>query len=398
MNAGGENTGARVTGGADESRGESTSTRLDYVVPTGESSIHLVPSASGMRHPLDRRNRLRRASWKLVLRRSWNDFISDALMDRAAVLAFFMFRTAAPTVLAAYSIATLIFARNREQVTDLTQEAIGKYVPGEIADEVRSVVEVIVGSAAGGTRALILAVVIGLFSSSAWVRAFSRSANFIYGRVEGRSILSTWVTMWGITVVMVVGAVTIIGASLLRESVVLAVFEPIAHPLGLVDELNFLTSIFLPIWRWIRVPVVLVIALTLVAVLYYFAPNVRPRRFRWLTLGSAVAVCCVGITWWLLGMYLRYFAGASAYGAIGTLIAVIIACWVMNIILVVGVKLDAEVLRAKELQVGYNSERHIQAPSRATVAARKYVHNQSTLEQQARELKRTSSKDESHPE
>ncbi|MDK6839889.1 hypothetical protein QP263_14910, partial [Enterococcus faecalis] len=85
-----------------------------------------------------------------------------------------------------------------------------------------------------------------------------------------------------------------------------------------------------------------------------------------------------------------YFAGASAYGAIGTLIAVIIACWVMNIILVVGVKLDAEVLRAKELQVGYNSERHIQAPSRATVAARKYVHNQSTLEQQARELKRTS--------
>ena len=145
-------------------------------------------------------------------------------------------------------------------------------------------------------------------------------------------------------------------------------------------------------------PVILVIALTLVAVLYYFAPNVRPRRFRWLTLGSAVAVCCVGITWWLLGMYLRYFAGASAYGAIGTLIAVIIACWVMNIILVVGVKLDAEVLRAKELQVGYNSERHIQAPSRATVAARKYVHNQSTLEQQARELKRTSSKDESHPE
>ncbi|MCI6207021.1 MAG: YihY/virulence factor BrkB family protein [Corynebacterium glucuronolyticum] len=194
------------------------------------------------------------------------------------------------------------------------------------------------------------------------MRAFARSSNFIYGRVEGRTVVPTWLTMWGITVLMVIGAAVIVGALLLRQSVVLAVFEPIAEPLGLVEEIDFLTRIFLPIWARIRLPVIALIALTLVAVLYYFAPSVRPQHFRWLTLGSAVSVVTIGITWWLLGLYLQYFAGSSAYVVIGAIIAVIFACWILNILLLVGIKLDAEVLRAKELQMGYDSERMIQAP------------------------------------
>lgn len=207
-----------------------------------------------------------------------------------------MFLTAAPTVLAAYSIVSLIFARNERQVIDLTQEAIAKYVPVEIAEQVKTVVEVIVGSAAEGTWALVLAVIIALVSSSAWVRAFARSPYFIYGRVEGRTVVPTWLTMWGITVLIVIGAVVIVGALLLRQSAVLAGFEPIAEPLGLMEEIDCLTRIFLPIWAWIRFPVIALIALTLVAVLYYFAPNVRPQHFRWLTRGSAVAVVTIGIT------------------------------------------------------------------------------------------------------
>lgn len=366
--------------------------RLEFLVPAGGHRVEPITSQSTERNPLSRGNRLKKDSWKLVVRRTWNDFVLDALIDRAAVLAFFMFLTAAPTVLAAYSIATLIFARNERQVTDLTQEAIAKYVPAEIAEQVKTVVEVIVGSAAEGTWALVLAVIIALFSSSAWVRAFARSSNFIYGRVEGRTVVPTWLTMWGITVLMVIGAVVIVGALLLRQSVVLAVFEPIAEPLGLVEEIDFLTRIFLPIWAWIRLPVIALIALTLVAVLYHFAPNVRPQHFRWLTLGSAVAVVTIGITWWLLGLYLQHFAGSSAYGAIGTIIAVIFACWIMNILLLVGIKLDAEVLRAKELQMGYDSERMIQAPPRSSTAAQKYAEVQTKLERSAREIKDSAKK------
>lgn len=364
-----------------------TTQRLEFVVPMGGNRVESIEPQDPGRNPLTRGNTLTKDSCKLVLRRTWSDFILDAIMDRAAVLAFFMFLTAAPTVLAAYSIATLIFARNERQVTNLTQEAIARYVPSEIADHVRAVVDVIVGSAAEGTWALVLAVLIALFSSSAWVRAFARSANFIYGRVEGRTVIPTWLTMWGITFLMVIGAVIIVGALLLRQSVVLAVFEPIADPLGLVEELDFLTGIFLPIWVWIRIPVIALIALTLVAVLYYFAPNVRPQHFRWLTVGSAVSVVTIGITWWLLGLYLQFFAGSSAYGAIGTIIAVIFACWIMNILLLIGIKLDAEVLRAKELQMGYDSERFIQAPPRSSTAAQKYAEVQTKLEESARVIK-----------
>ncbi|MDD7587632.1 MAG: hypothetical protein SPK00_09760 [Corynebacterium glucuronolyticum] len=98
--------------------------RLEFLVPMAGQVVEPITHQCADRNPLSRGNRLKKDSWKLVIRRAWNVFILDALIDWAAVLAFFMFLTAAPTVLAAYSIATLIFARNERQVTDLTQEAI----------------------------------------------------------------------------------------------------------------------------------------------------------------------------------------------------------------------------------------------------------------------------------
>lgn len=59
----------------------------------------------------------------------------------------------------------------------------------------------------------------------------------------------------------------------------------------------------------------------------------------------------------------------------------------MNILLLVGIKLDAEVLRAKELQMGYDSERMIQAPPRSSTAAQKYAEVQTKLEKTARDIK-----------
>ncbi|WP_257158848.1 YihY/virulence factor BrkB family protein [Corynebacterium cystitidis] len=371
-----------------------TSTAADFIVPLGGSHAQPLTHGTKPRNPLERGNRITRKGWKLILRRTWSDFFLDALMDRGAVLTFFMLLTFAPTVLAAYSVATLVLARNEAEVTQLTEELIAGYVPEEIADTVRNAVNAVVGSTAQGTAALIFSIVFSLLSSSAYARAFARSANTVYGRVEGRTVVPTWLTMWGLTIIIVIGGVFMLGAFLLRESIVVNVLEPVAEPLGLTGTVDYLVSIFLPVWQWLRFPVIALVGMILIANLYYFAPNVRPQKFRWLTFGSATTLVMIGLVWWLFGQYLSLFAGASTYGVLGTAVAALIALWVMNIVLILGVKIDAEILRVKELQQGYASERTIQAPPRSSKAALKYATTQQNLEAAAREIKKDARVDE----
>lgn len=358
----------------------------ETIVPFKGPTILEVQGHDDARDPFTKGNRLRKESWGLVVRRTWNDFFHDAFMDRAAGMTYFTLMAFAPTVLAAYSIATLIFSSRREEVEKLTSELIEQYVPGSLSEQAHTIVGSIIGSSAQGTLALIISLAISLFSASAYVRAFSRTANTVYGRVEGRGIIRTWALMWGLTAVIVVGAVIVLFANLLRDAVLNEGLIPLARNVGLEDAATYLVRIFLPVWNWLRFPVTVVVVLTLIAVLYHFSPNVRPGRFRWITYGSVVALVGTVVSWGLVGLYLKYLAAASAYGALSTVMAVFVATWLMNTVLIVGIKIDAEVLRAKELQLGLHSERFIQAPPRAENSSQAQARAQESLEQRAREI------------
>lgn len=360
--------------------------RPETIVPWKSSSILEVEGHDDARDPFAKGNRLRRESWGLVVRRTWNDFFHDAFMDRAAGMTYFTLMAFAPTVLAAYSIATLIFSSRREEVEQLTSQFIEQYIPSSFSEEASVVVSAIIGSSAQGTLALIVSLAISLFSASAYVRAFARTANTVYGRVEGRGIIRTWSLMWGLTAIIVIGAVIVLFANLLRDTVISEAIYPLARQVGLEDAATYLVQAFLPVWNWLRFPVTVVVVLTLIAVLYHFSPNVRPSRFRWITYGSVVALVGTVGVWGLFGLYITYLAAASAYGALSTILALFMAIWLMNTSLIVGIKIDAEVLRAKELQLGMHSERFIQAPPRSDASSRAQARAQKRLEYKAREI------------
>ncbi len=329
----------------------------------------LVVSPHDYESPLGRRNRLTRAGWKLVFRRVVTDFTNDAMVDRAAAMTYYTLLSVAPMLLAGYSIFSLLMPREEDAPDSLLAELIQTYVPAELQADALKLLLTIVGTPSQSTIALTVSVVISLLSASGYVRSFSRSANLIYGRTEGRPIAVTWATMWMVTLVLVVGAVVIVLGALLTDGIVGAVLGPIARPLHLEEQLEYLTSIFLPVWDWLRGPVIAVVAIALVSVLYHFTPNVRPGRFRLLTLGSALALAVVAVLWVGFGWYLRLVGIRSTYGAFGSVLAVLVLVWAMNVVLLEGVKIDAEVLRAKELQAGIDSRRCIQAPPRSSNGA-----------------------------
>ena len=151
--------------------------------------------------------------------------------------------------------------------------------------------------------------------------------------------------------------------------------------------LEFLLGAFLPVWRWVKWPVIFGMAAMLIAVLYYFTPNVKQARFRWLSIGAFVALVGLALVSGGFWLYLSYFSSLSSYGAIGTILALMFALWGANMMLVLGMKVDAEVERARQLKEGLESEREIQLPPRAARQVENHEAMREKMESRGRDLR-----------
>ncbi|VXB01152.1 YihY/virulence factor BrkB family protein [Citricoccus sp. K5] len=287
-----------------------------------------------------------------ALKGSAKNFGRDGGFDLAAMLTFFSVLSLAPALLAVFSIITLVLASNAETVISVGDDLVRQYVPTEYQNLVVNLVETMIDSAAGGGIALIIGIAISLWSSSIYVRAFSRCMNTIYGRDEGRGLIKRTATMLLTTLTILLVAVLILVCLALNDALVTGILGPIAAPLGLGDLLRFMTESFLPIWAWAKWPIILALMLAIIALLYYFTPNVRQPRTTWLSLGSAIAILGIAIAVGALYFYSSYFAGFNPYGAIGTIMALLIALWLINIVLLLGAEVDAEIQRTRESQIG----------------------------------------------
>lgn len=358
------------------------------VVARQVSDVVDTPGQEYYSRVFGRRHRLPKVYRRLVRRRVWTDFFADGLMDRGATLSFFTLMSVAPGLLALYSIATLVLAFNAEQVHQLVDDFISRYLPQEWMPVADRLTQQVIGTTHNSVIMLLVSVVLALFSASSYVRAFSRCANSVYGRLEGRGIVRAWLTLWLLTIALITGmAVIFVGLMLSRETVEPLV-GPVAEALGLSGSVSFLLDTFLPMWSWLRWPVLLALSIVLVAVLYHFAPNVRAPKFRWMTHGSAFTLLGGGVAWWLVRIYVATLALRSPYGALGTAIAALFAVWIVNTLLVLGVKIDAEMIRARELSFGLESERVIQIPPRATKAAVAKLKNAEGIVSECAEARR----------
>ena len=88
-----------------------------------------------------------------------------------------------------------------------------------------------------------------------------------------------------------------------------------------------------------------------------------------------------------LSVYFTQFAGYSAYGAIGTVMALLFALWIFNIVLLLGLEVDAEVERARQLEAGLPAEARVQLPPKDVAGVEKRAEKQTTVEERGYELR-----------
>jgi membrane protein len=111
------------------------------------------------------------------------------------------------------------------------------------------------------------------------------------------------------------------------------------------------------LWLYLRWPAALLVAMTIYAVVYYAAPNVEVRRFRWITPGAVVGVLLWIAASGLFFVYVANFSSYSAtYGAFAGAVILLVWLWVTNLALLFGAELNAvvDLRRAKYLPETYD--------------------------------------------
>ncbi len=299
---------------------------------------------------------LTKPSWRHVLRMTVREFQTDNATDLAAALTYFAVLALFPAILALVSVFGLF--GDAQAVVDDVMTVVNRATGDLRLEQVEGVVSDLAQQDRAGV-ALVTGLVLALWSASGYVAAFSRAMNRIYEIDEGRPV-------WKLRpVLLLVTLVTVLLVAVALAAMVLSgpVAEAIGGAIGLSD-------VALTVWNIAKWPVIVVLVALTIAILYWATPNVRQPRFRWISVGSVVALLV-----WALGtvgfaLYVVNFGSyQKTYGALAGVIVFLLWLWITNNALLFGAELDAELERARELQGGIAAEETIQLPPRDTRAS-----------------------------
>ena len=99
----------------------------------------------------------------------------------------------------------------------------------------------------------------------------------------------------------------------------------------------------LKVWSIAKWPGLVVMVMAMVAILYWAAPNVKGRGFRWVTPGSVLALLLWMIASAGFAFYVAHFASYNkTYGAIGAVMVLLTWMYLTMLVILAGGELNAE--------------------------------------------------------
>ena len=274
-----------------------------------------------------------------VVKRTIVQFRDDNMTDWAAALTYYSVLSLFPALIA---LAAILGVFGSERTIESLLDIVDDLGPASAVDTFRSPVENVVNGGAGAGVALAIGVGVALFSASGYVGAFMRASNVIYGVEEGRPF-------WKLRPFQVLVAfVMIMLLALVLIAIVLT--GPLARSVG--EELG-VSDAAVTIWGIAKWPLLVLVVITMLAFLYYAAPNVRQPSFKWLTPGSMLAVVVWVLASIAFGIYVANFGSYNeTYGALGGAVVFLVWLWLTNVAVLLGAELNAEIERQRQLNAG----------------------------------------------
>ena len=291
--------------------------------------------------------RLSLGDWIVVFKRAFKQFVADDCMGLAQQVAYSSLLAFFPAVIFLVGLFGLI------DIYDDLREFLGVIAPSAVLDAL----DVAEESAAGQSGAA-LAVIIGAFgavwAASGAMGSIIKAVNRAYDRTETRPFWK--VRLIAIVLVALTGLVT-------AGVFILIVF---GGPVGeaIADQAN-LGSAFELLWAILRWPIAFLAVLLFFAIVYYLAPDVEHRSWKWISPGSIVG----GILWLALsGLFALYttFAGSydKTYGSLAGAIVLLLWLNYSAFAILFGAELNSELDRQADIRASGGEQAGLTRPSR----------------------------------
>lgn len=265
--------------------------------------------------------------WKDILLRTFAQISKDRVMLIAAGATYYTLLAIFPAVTATVSIYGL-FAdpASISQHVAMLSSVVPEGGLQIIQEQLNRLAQQDTGTLG---LALVVSILVALWSAGAGVRALFEAMNVAYEEKEERGFLTVAGVTLLFTLATVVAAIVMIGVVVLIPAV-LGLF-------GLSGGLEWL----------IRIGSYVLLAAVVFAglcVLYRYGPSRHRAQWRWIVPGALFSLAGVLVISILYSWYTANFANYDAtYGSLGALIGFLIWVWVSLTVVIVGAELSSEI-------------------------------------------------------
>jgi membrane protein len=267
------------------------------------------------------------AGWKQILLTVLGNIGDHRVTLIAAGVTYFLLLSVFPAVTAFVSIYGL-FA-DPGTVAKQLDLLTGVVPSGGIAIIQDQLARLTQAPPAGLSLALVVSLVVALWSSSAGVRALFDAMNAVYGEREKRNIV--W--LFTLSIIFTLGGVII---AIVIFGIVLALPAFLGF-FGYGGSTGWLVQVA-------GYALMIVLLLTSLSVLYRFGPCKDDARWRVISPGSIFAVLLIGIVSALYSWYAANFAHYDqTYGSLGALIGFLFWLWISLSLVIIGAELDVAI-------------------------------------------------------
>lgn len=259
-----------------------------------------------------------------VIVATFTGFINDNGLKLSAALAYYTVFSLAPLLILVISIGSIVF--REDALNNTLYPHIKGYIGADAAAQVQSMVKSLQLSGKTGF-ALISGIAVLLLGASSIFVEIQDSLNIIW-RVKAKP-KKGWLKLLQnrfLSFSLILGLGFLLMASLVVNLAINALSDKLAH---------FLPGVTHLVLNGINLVVTLIVIATLFSIIFKFLPDVK-IKWRDVRSGAIFTAVFFIIGQLLIGLYLKYSAQGSAYGAAGSLIVILVWIYYTSGILYIG--------------------------------------------------------------
>jgi membrane protein len=272
-------------------------------------------------------------SWKKMSRRIWAEMTRDDVFGDAAQLAYYFLLALFPLLIFLTSAIGLIVGANTGMRHALFNY-LSRVMPSSAFQLIDSTMWEVTNSSGAGK--LSFGLLLALWAASNGMGAITNALNRAYDLKETRP----WWKQRAVAVILTIGLSVLIFTAL---GVVIAgthVVDYLANHYGLSTPLAVT-------WKILQWPIALAFLLFGFALIYYFAPDFREQKWKWITPGSVIGVGLWLFASFSLKTYLHFFDSYSkTYGSLGAVIVLMLWLYLTGLAVLIGGEVNSEIENA----------------------------------------------------